>query len=222
MSRSKLARNYAGEAGKTFLFAEVPEERIAGLLALPGVSVEHYAAGGGIRTREVPVNALGIVLFGCAEVFKYGATGRMPMSVLLPGDLFGAAALFSGAADYVASIEAEKSTWILSITEEALLAMMRAEDRVMQNYLRYLTSRIRFLSGRIDTFAEWDTEERLMRAFRRDAECGVFRVRGSMTSLAESISVSRATLYRAMNELEKRGWIRRDGKTIEILKEESI
>lgn len=204
----------------TFLFKGVQEERIVELLSLPGVRVEHFGSGKEIRTRDSSVNELGIVLYGTAKVLKSGATGRMPMSVLREGDLFGAAAIFSDAPDYVATILAERSVWVLSVTEEALAAMMRAEEHVMRNYLRYLTSRIRFLSERIDAFAEWDTGERLMCVLQKGAENGVCRLRTSMKSLAESISVSRATLYRALNELEKRGWIRRDGKMIEILKEE--
>ena len=196
--------------------------KVAGLLSRPGICVEHYAAGQEIRSQDVSVRALGILLFGSAKVLKSGASGRMPMSVLHRGDLFGAAALFSGERDYVASIQAEKSVWVLSITEEALTAMMRGEERVMHNYLRYLTSRIRFLSERIDTFAEWNTGERLMRALQQGADEGVYRVRASMKTLAESISVSRATLYRALDGLEEKGWIRRTGKMIEIIKEETI
>ena len=222
MSRSKVPASYADTAAGTFLFAGLSRERIGELLSFPGVRVDHFAAGGEIRSREKPVRELGIILYGSAKVDKSGVSGRMPMSVLRAGDLFGAAALFSGEPEYVATIRAEKSVWVLSITEEALSGMMRGEDVVMRNYLRYLTSRIRFLSERIDTFAEWDTEERLMRVLQRGSDGGVYRVGASMKSLAESISVSRATLYRTLDGLGTKGWIRRTGKTIEIIKEETI
>ena len=221
MSRSKMPASYAREAGGTGLFAGVEEDRIASLLSISGVTVEHYAAGTEIRSREMPVDALGILLYGKAKVLKHGASGQMPMSELHQGDLFGAAALFCGEAAYVASIRAERSTWVLSIGEGALLSMMRAEERVLVNYLRYLTGRIRFLSDRIDTFAEWDVGERLLRAMRYGAKGCVFRPH-TMKALAESLSVSRATLYRTMESLEMKGYIRRSGKEIEILPEESV
>ena len=216
MSRSRIPQNHAAEAAKSPVFAGLGEDRVAELLSLPGVSVEHYEAGKKIRDRDTRINTLAILLYGKATVEKKGVSGRMQMSILEPLDLFGAAALFSEENDYVAEITAAESTWILTIPEESLLAMMREEKKVIKNYLEYLTGRIRFLSGRVDMFAEENTNERVFRFLKTNAKEGVFTAVVTLTDLAGMLSISRATLYRALDELESAHRIRRNGKTIEI------
>lgn len=220
MSRSRNPAAYSEIVGNTFLFYGIPLEERRRLLEIPGITVEHYEAGERIRNRETSVPALGIIAYGEASVEKRGASGKLLMSILLPGDLYGAAALFQGRESYVADILAAKSCWVISIPEPILLQMMQRDGRITENYLRYLTDRIRYLSDRIDAFAEGSVEERVMHYLVTNAEDGVFSKNLSLSSLAEALAISRTTLYRALDTLTAAGRIRRDQKTIYITKEE--
>lgn len=222
MSRSKNPSAYAHVAASAFLFSGIPEKEIAELLSRDGVTVRHFAAGERIRSRTDTANCLGILLFGSATVEKRRGDERMLMSILSGGDLFGAAAMFGSHDTYVADITATKSSWALLIPEEALRGMMRTDYRVAENYLTYLTARIRFLSGRIDSFAGGSVPDRLLLFLTDNAVDGKFCPEYPLSALADALCISRATLYRALDALIARGAITKDKKTIIIMEDETI
>ena len=220
MSRSLQPTAYIALAQKTFLFAGIPEEEIASLLGFSGVRVEHYEKDQVIFDRADTERALGIILYGTCVVTKESENGKMPMSVLRQTDLFGAASLFHDEA-YVARVMAQESTWVLLISEEALRSMMQMDFRVTENYLRYLTARIRFLSGRLDGFLPQSVEERVLNHIKTRAEDGLYESEWNVTQLADALRISRTTLYRAMDKLVSNGKIERHGRAFRLSKGEN-
>ena len=90
-----------------------------------------------------------------------------------------------------------------------------AEERsIRNNYLRYLTGRIRFLSGRLQSLAQTGSEGKLIRYLLANGRSG--SITCSSTELARRLGISRASLYRAFEPLEEGGLIIREGKTIRI------
>ena len=221
MSRSLQPTAYIVLAQKTFLFAGIPEEEIASLLGFSGVRVEHYEKDQVIFDRADTERALGIILYGTCVVTKESENGKMPMSVLRQTDLFGAASLFHDEEAYVARVMAQESTWVLLISEEALRSMMQMDFRVTENYLRYLTARIRFLSGRLDGFLPQSVEERVLNHIKTRAEDGLYESEWNVTQLADALRISRTTLYRAMDKLVSNGKIERHGRAFRLPKGEN-
>ena len=221
MSRSLQPTAYITLAQKTFLFAGIPEEEIASLLGFSGVRVEHYEKDQVIFDRADTERALGIILYGTCVVTKESENGKMPMSVLRQTDLFGAASLFHDEEAYVARVMAQESTWVLLISEEALRSMMQMDFRVTENYLRYLTARIRFLSGRLDGFLPQSVEERVLNHIKTRAEDGLYESEWNVTQLADALRISRTTLYRAMDKLVSDGKIERHGRAFRLSKGEN-
>lgn len=221
MSRSLQPTAYIVLAQKTFLFAGIPEEEIASLLGFSGVRVEHYEKDQVIFDRADTERALGIILYGTCVVTKESENGKMPMSVLRQTDLFGAASLFHDEEAYVARVMAQESTWVLLISEEALRSMMQMDFRVTENYLRYLTARIRFLSGRLDGFLPQSVEERVLNHIKTHAENGLYESEWNVTQLADALRISRTTLYRAMDKLVSNGKIERHGRAFRLSKGEN-
>ena len=221
MSRSLQPTAYIVLAQKTFLFAGIPEEEIASLLGFSGVRVEHYEKDQVIFDRADTERALGIILYGTCVVTKESENGKMPMSVLRQTDLFGAASLFHDEEAYVARVMAQESTWVLLISEEALRSMMQMDFRVTENYLRYLTARIRFLSGRLDGFLPQSVEERVLNHIKTRAEDGLYESEWNVTQLADALRISRTTLYRAMDKLVSEGKIERHGRAFRLPKGEN-
>lgn len=117
---------------------------------------------------------------------------------------------------YVVDITAKADTWALMIPEDSLKTMMRQDFRITENYLRYLTSRIRFLNKRIDGFVTPTTEARVLLYIENNAEDGVFSPKFPLTALADALCISRATLYRALDTLVERGMIERKGRKITV------
>ena len=216
MSRSVNPASYAAQAAGAFLFGGVSEEAVRALLATPGVRVEHFKKDAVLFDRLSRERALGVILRGSCAVTKDGETGGMPMSVLHEGDLFGAASLFQDSERYVARISAAGSAWVLLISEDALKSMMRENFRVVENYLAYLTARIRFLSDRLDGFLPQSVEERVLRYMQQHAQNGLYEPEWSVSALAEALRVSRTTLYRALDKLTAEGKIARAGKAFRL------
>lgn len=221
MSRSLNPTAYAPLAAKTFLFSGIPEAEILSLLATDGVRVEHYEKDQVIFDRADTERALGIILYGACLVTKQSENGKMPMSMLKALDLFGAASLFHEEEAYVARVQAAQSTWTLLISEEALRSMMQTNFRVTENYLRYLTARIRFLSERLDGFLPQSVEERVLNHIKTRAEDGLYESEWSVTQLADALRISRTTLYRAMDKLVSEGKIERHGRAFRLPKGEN-
>jgi len=114
-------------------------------------------------------------------------------------------------------VAAAESAWILLISEEALKEMMRRNFRIAENYLAYLTARIRFLSERLDGFLPQNVEERVLQFIRQRAENGLFESEWSVSALADSLRVSRTTLYRAIDKLVLEGKLVKQGRTFRLM-----
>ena len=84
---------------------------------------------------------------------------------------------------------AQESTWVLLISEEALRSMMQMDFRVTENYLRYLTARIRFLSGRLDGFLPQSVETRKQHINKQKRAPPPIKGRDALTKLHYCLQV---------------------------------
>ena len=152
--------------------------------------------------------SLGVVLSGQLQVTK----GTLAVSALEPGDLFGAAALYSGEREFASTITAKGASRCLMLDQQLMDRLLAEHSQIRENYLRYLTGRIRFLSGRLQALAQPGVEGKLARYLLAggDSSCPA-------TELCQRLGVSRASLYRAFSALEDSGLIVRKGKTITIV-----
>ena len=153
--------------------------------------------------------SLGAVLEGQLQVTK----GTLAVSVLEAGDLFGAAALYSDADEFATTITARQPSLCLFLEQQLVDRLLAEQGQIRENYLRYLTGRIRFLSGRLQTLAQPGVEGKLARYL---LAAGAGTVTCPATELCRQLGVSRASLYRAFSALENSGFILRKGKTITI------
>lgn len=152
---------------------------------------------------------LGVVLSGQLQVTK----GALAVSVLGPGDLFGAAALYSDEPEFASTITAKSSGRCLMLDQALVDRLLAEQDQIRENYLRYLTGRIRFLSGRLQTLSQPGAEGKLARYL---LAAGTGELTCSATQLCQRLGISRASLYRAFAALEASGLIVRTGKTIAV------
>ena len=191
------------------LFWQADGALLRSLTELEGASLVQFDPGI-VYSPQHFRRSLGVVLSGQLQVTK----GSLAVSVLEPGDLFGAAALYSDEPEFASTITARGPSRCLML-EQALVDRLLAEhSQIRENYLRYLTSRIRFLSGRLQTLAQPGVEGKLARYLLSGSE-GTLNC--SATQLCRCLGVSRASLYRAFSALEDSGLILREGKTITVL-----
>ena len=193
-------------------------EDVQSILNAPGVVTKSYSQGEYLMQRNSTKHVIGILQKGQAVVERKTENGMMHMSRISVGDVFGAASVFCSEASYVVDIRCLTDCDAVLIPEATLLELLSKQPTLLQNYLRYLTGRIRFLNRRLDALSKNNVPAKLMSHFVSESENGTVRVK-SYTELAESLCLSRATLYRALDSLAQDGRIQREGKKITVLEE---
>lgn len=196
--------------GRTPLLRGAPEALLCRVSQSEGAGLHRFSAGQTVYSPTHFRRCLGVLLSGQLQVTK----GSLTVSLLEPGELFGAAALYSDAPEFATTITAKKPSRCLLLEQDLVDRLLAEEPLVRENYLRYLTGRIRFLSGRLQSLAQSGAEGKLARYLLANGQSG--RVVCSATGLAQRLGISRASLYRAFEALEKSGLILREGKAILI------
>ena len=180
------------------------------------LGVSRFSRGDTICDPATAERALGIVLEGRAEAVA-PTREKAVLAVFGPGDTFGAAALFGGDG-YVSRIRAVTACAVVLLPEELLRQWFQRCPQMAVNYIGFLSSRVRFLNGKIAIFTQDSAQHRLYRWLRANCdEWGRLPEKLSMTKLAGTLSMGRTSLYRAMEELAEAGLIVRDGKRIEVI-----
>jgi len=204
---------------ESFLFRGLSDADYAALCERLG-QPERIAKGADVYTERAFRRALGLVLSGELRVTRPGADGkRRTHNRLLPGDGFGAAALFGDGADdtFVTDVVAYKASVVQFIPEETLTALWRSDPRIAENVIRFLTERIRFLNRAMNGAGGGTAEDKLRRFLLSHADAaGRVTLPCSLSGLSARLDIGRSSLYRALEELSSIGFLRRDGKEIYI------
>ena len=171
-----------------------------------------YETGQTVYRPEQFSRCLGVLLSGGIRVTR----DSLAISVLSPGELFGAAALFNDRPDYATTLTACALCRVVLLPQELVSRLMDTSSQIRDNYIRYLSGRIRFLSGRIRSLAAEGAEGKLKQHLLTTLAPGRTRLSCPATELAQRLGISRASLYRAFDTLEEQGLIRREGRSIVV------
>ena len=140
------------------------------------------------------------------------------------GGFCGVAALFNDEPKYVSEIKAVKKLKVVFFQESLVEECIRKYDEFAMNYIRFLGNRIRFLNRKISLLANSSSQNSLIgyltNAANRFGE--TFRLEVSYTELARNLNMGRSSLYRALEDLENRGLIRRQGRNITLIKQKEL
>lgn len=206
------------ERDRLFLFEGLSPREKCHCWAIDGGEEAAFDKGAVIYDSDHAKRALALVLEGSVRVLH----GRVVMNELHAGDVFGAAALFGEEDPFPTTVAARTDCRVLFIPQTTVSAWMVAVPRVGENYIRFLSDRIRFLNRRLATLTAGHTDGKLWRYLlaHRD-ENGVVRLTGGIGELARALNMGRSSLYRGLDALTADGKIERRGKEIRTtLKEE--
>lgn len=202
----------------TFLFQNVDEFTVERMIQDERCEKLRYEKGTVIFDEEHFIRSLGIILSGEVRVEKNTSDGkRLKMSHMGPGCYFGAAAMFHERGKFLNVITAEKPTEVLYLSEELITWAMQRDPVITENYIRYLSDRIWFLNAKIAALTAGTAEQRLAVYLLEHGG-----VSGSMTDLSQTLNVGRASLYRALDDMEAQGLIQKKGKSLEVMNEEGL
>ncbi len=201
------------------LFSGLGKETMLSFLREDGAVIEDYRRGENIFDTKVFRKSIALILSGTATVYIPSTSGQeMPMRKLSRNSFFGVATLFSDEDDYVSRIVALTDMKVLFISQEITELMIRKEPVFAINLIRFLSSRIRFLNSKISLLSNSSSMDSLVEYLvnRAVKSGGNFAIGGSYTLLAKSLNISRSSLYRNLEDLEQKGLISREGKTITV------
>lgn len=163
-------------------------------------------------------HSLGIILSGSAKIETANDSKNVLLRTIDTGNVFGAASLFGDETEYVTQITAKGTTSAAFFSQMSIMEIVTADKRAAINYINFLSDRIRFLNHKILSFTSGSAENRLACFIYKLPEInGTVVLPFGLNQLADSLDIGRASLYRAFDNLESSGCIKRDGKKIIIL-----
>lgn len=201
---------------KTELFRGSPPSVLTRILAVSDCTVAEYEKNEVVYDKTNFYRSLGIVLEGRLRVTKENADKRpIVMSTLQRGAIFGAAALFNSEPEYATKITAIERSRVLFLPQRLVKRMIEREPDIAENYIRYLSERILFLNRKIYFLTAGTAEQRLAGFLLDNLAVGEFsEMPMTMHRLADALNMSRASLYRAFDELTASGAVSKQGKLV--------
>ena len=201
---------------KTELFRGLPPSVLARILAVSDCTAAEYEKNEVVYDKTNFYRSLGIVLEGRLRVTKENADKRpIVMSTLQRGAIFGAAALFNSEPEYATKITAIERSRVLFLPQRLIKRMIEREPDIAENYIRYLSERILFLNRKIYFLTAGTAEQRLAGFLLDNLAVGEYsEMPMPMHRLADALNMSRASLYRAFDELTASGAVSKQGKLV--------
>ncbi len=185
-------------------------ETLRRLLDAKGSRRLAYEKGGALCRRGEPLDGLLILLRGRAEVRR----GSMLLRELSAGDVTGVSVLFGGDSRMETDVAASGRMSVFFLPREAVEKAILADPVLTERYIRFLSSRIRFLNGVIGRFSGSRVTERTAHYLLEQAGEKGLRFEFAPSRAARELDVGRASVYRALDDLQREGCIEKEGRQI--------
>ncbi len=162
-----------------------------------------------------------IIRRGSAYVYTPDSSHDLLLRILRAGDTFGVATLFGNTGQSaVTKIIAAEPTEAVCMSEETVRHLIISDSALALRYIDFLADRIRFLNKRISCIGAGSAEDKvctwLYNQLPEDSEDCTYVLPMSLSRLADTLGLGRASLYRALDELEAHDIIARNGKTLHV------
>lgn len=214
-----MKKNDIDALSKCSVFKGTDTELFAELLASKKYDIKSYGKHESVFSPDSFQKCLAVILKGSAEVSKSTEKGILHMSELHAGNVFGMSCIFTEDEVFPTSVTAKEQLRVLFITKEQLTELFTKYPMILENYLGILSKKIHFLNKKIESFSASDATSAL-RAYLLDTKeklgTNKFIIPVSYQTLSSMLSIGRTSLYRALDELEQDGFLRKNRKEIEI------
>lgn len=203
----------------SFLFAGIPD--------IPAQTVDKmfenavsFSRGECVYKSSDFRNALGVIVSGTVRITTSDAERRVILRDMSAGETFGAAALFGAGESYVSEISAKTACAVVFIDEDMLKDIFAKYPASAVNYISFLSSKIRYLNKKISELSLRGAEARVFDFMETNADADGFTEVPNMSALAKTLNIGRSSLYRALENLEADGHIKKEGAKFKIYKGE--
>ena len=211
---------------KSTLFQGVEANVLRGYLEETPHHIQCYDKEETIFHLMDPALRIGIILEGRVEAQKSFPNGsQVNVSIRVPGEMIGPAAVFSKSRRYPCDIVALEPTTLMVFRKEALLSLMQKDVQILRNFTAEIASSTYMLQQRLELLSYSGIAQKaafwLLMQIRQTGE-SIVQIPDSMSRWAMIMNVSRPSLHREMKRLEEEGIIRYIGKAIEVLDQDGL
>ena len=211
---------------KSTLFQGVEAKVLRGYLEETPHHIQCYDKEETIFHLMDPALRIGIILEGRVEAQKSFPNGsQVNVSVRVPGQMIGPAAVFSKSQRYPCDLVALEPATIMMFRKEDLLSLMQKDVHILQNFTTEIASSTYMLQQRLELLSYSGIAQKaafwLLMQVRQTGKTTV-QIPDSMSRWAMIMNVSRPSLHREMKRLEEEGIIRYAGKSIDVLDQDGL
>ena len=201
----------------TFLFNDVENKKIEKLLESASLNVESYQKGDVIFSPSSFERKIGFVSKGECMVYRQTNTGLVPLNAAKMYDSFGIISVFSSRGDFPTYVKANNACTVIFMDSEDLKELVKKCPQVSLNVINFLANKIDFLNDKIAAFSAGSIEEKLINhIISLQKKFNSLEFDFNKKKSAEALNCGRASLYRALDALEKDGYISFASKKIHI------
>ncbi len=219
-----MEREYLDKLKSAKLFQNVDENVITNVLK--SGDIMSYKKGENICDYLKDKKAVGIVLKGKIEIKNKSDNNGIVLNVKKENETFGTWNVFNGDKKMGFETKAATNTSVFFIEEAGLKDLFIESPSAMNNYLEICTGSIHFLAKKIEGFTAGSAEEKLAVYIKENMDdtldTPVVIVDGSISKLASTLDLGRASLYRALDTLENNYVIMRNRKQIRVIDKEKL
>ncbi len=190
-------------------FYGIPAGELPGILEATPHCIQHYEKGEIIFHLMESAADVGIILKGRVEAQKAFPNGsQINVSVRVPGEMIGPAAVFSESQMYPCDMVATEAVTVMMIRRDDLLLLMGKDPRVLRNLLSEIASATYMLQQRVELFSyNGIAQKAAFWLLMRERQTGTEKIRipDSVSKWALMMNVSRSSLHRELKRMEERG-----------------
>lgn len=149
---------------------------------------------------------IGILISGHLYIEKNLPCGKVvPIFFKKSGEVFGEVALFSSTQTYPCNITAKRPSEIILISKENILKLLLSDILVMNNFLQLIANKALFLNLKTELLSYSSIQQKICYSLLNEfdaKENEIITLPFSKKTWAESLNVSRPSLYRELKALE--------------------
>ena len=199
------------------------DQRLTEKLILSDGKLFSFRSGEEMKADFSP--AVGILLSGRGVIYSADKDRSTILRFIAPGNMIGVAGIFAATPPDTRTLACgDGKSEMFFIRKESFEKLLESDHVFRSNLVAFLADRISFLNSKIN-YVTAGSAERKLAMFIKNSPCtddGSVNLGMSMTALAHALDLSRASLYRAFDSLEKCGAIRREGKFIAVISQKKL
>ncbi len=211
---------------KSTLFKGVPAKELRDDLETVPHHIQCYDKGETIFHLMEDANRIGIILEGRVQAQKPFPNGsQINVSVRYPGEMIGAAAVFSRSQKFPCDVVSLEPVTIMMFRRDDILLLLQKDLGIMKNFMAELATAAAMLQQRVELLSYSGIAQKaafyLLIQARQSGQKAI-RIPDSISNWAMVMNVSRSSLHRELKKMETDGVIKYTLPFIEILDPDSL